>query len=243
MNAIEIRLDDTACVGCGLCAEVCPTKVFDFSEAENLPKVKHPQECFGCLSCSEICPATALRHDGNQLSQSYYHTPAALALANRIGTPPIRHNVPQDSQSLGNAVADLGNRLLSVAAVLKHTLGQSLAAVGTMAGMSLATQLPRYQSPASFEESLQLLVKTFAPAWEITPTLNGTDLVLNVQTCFVRDLCGQHKLELGGDLCTLFYNYLAGYLAKIGGVRPRFTSATRGAQTCSYAIKLYPAHN
>ena len=207
---IDIRIDEDACVGCSLCAEVCPTKVLDFNESTMVPEIKKPAECFGCLSCSEICPATALRHGNARLAQSFYHDPAALRLAGLLGQEPRLFNAPTgDDAALKSAEADLGIRLLSVAAVLRQTLGQSLAAIGTQAGRSLAAQLPRYQPPASLDEALKLTQDTFAPAWDLQFERKDAVLTLKVKSCFIRELCQKDGAPTGGDLCVLFYGYLA----------------------------------
>jgi ferredoxin len=239
---IDIHVDEKSCVGCSLCAEVCPTKVFEFNQEKALPEVKKQAECFGCLSCSEICPATALDHGNITLSESYYHDPAALDVAAKLGIAPRALNTPiQNEDALLKAKTDLGIRLLSVAAVLKQTLGQSLAAVGTQAGRSLAAQLPRYQPPQSVKEALDLAKSVFAPAWDLEFTLQDKDCTMRVTTCFIRELCQKQGIELGGDLCTLFYGYCAGYISKTAGVRPRLLKTERGGNECRYGIQLYPA--
>jgi ferredoxin len=240
--AIDIHIDEKACVGCSLCVDICPTKVFTFNESKALPEVDKQAECFGCLSCSEICPATAIDHGNLTLAESYYHDPAALNLAARLGQAPRAFNIPTGSDAaLANAESDLGIRLLSVAAVLKQTLGQSLAAIGTQAGRSLATQLPRYQPPASLDEALTLTKETFSPAWDLHFDLRDDKLALQVKACFIREICHAKKLDLGGDLCVLFYGYLAGYLAKIAGIRPRLLETKPGENECAYAIQIHAA--
>lgn len=239
--AIDIRVDEKACVGCSLCVEVCPTRVFEFNEGTGVPEVKKQAECFGCLSCAEICPATALDHGSLSLSESYYHDPAALELAARLGTPPRTFNIPAASEEpLRKAREDLGIRLLSVAAVLKQTLGQSLAAIGTQAGRSLAQQLPRYQQPSSLNEALALARSVFGPAWQLEFEVKDKECTICVGDCFIRDLCSSHGIELGGDLCTLFYGYCAGYIAKMAGVRPRLMKTERSKDGCRYSLQLHP---
>ncbi|MBD3344710.1 MAG: 4Fe-4S dicluster domain-containing protein [Chitinivibrionales bacterium] len=238
-SAPEITIDEKACVGCALCADICPTKVFEYSESDAVPGVVKAHECFGCLSCTEICPATAISHSNIRMSQVFYHDPKALALAKKTGETALVYNVIEEEESLKQAEEDLGMRLLSVASVLKQTLGQSLPAVGTMAGRSLATQLPRYQHPESVEDVLAMIVHMFSGAWEIEPELSDDKLTLTVGKCFIRDLCGREGISLGGDLCVLFYNYLAGYFNKISGIRPRLTKASRGQEQCVYEVKLY----
>jgi ferredoxin len=239
MNPIDVTIDDKACVGCSLCVEECPTKVFEMKDNEPVPKVTVGKECFGCLSCSEICPATAIHHQNVQLSESYYHDPRAIELVEKLCAPDRTFNRPVDDVHVQKAVDDLGIRLLSVTSVLKQTLGQSLPSVGTMAGMSLASQLPRYQPAKSLEDALQLLVQIFSPAWAIVPKLSNENLTLTVTTCFVRDVCMRASIELGGDLCKLFSNYCVGYLSKIGSVRPKLTNVAPQQNSCVYTIKIY----
>jgi NAD-dependent dihydropyrimidine dehydrogenase PreA subunit len=236
---IQIAIDEKACVSCTLCEEICPTDVFVWDENQGVPKVERPGECFGCLSCSEICPPHCISHDGVELAESHYHDPYALRLASRLASDVGgRFDVPEDDESRRQAAVDLGVRLRSVAEVFKRTLGGSLPAVGTMAGRTLARHLPRYREPAGLDEALVLAKQQFAPAWEFETTRNGDDLTIDVDRCFVRETCEREGLELGCEICVLFYNYLAGYLGRMGSVRLRLMDADRGP-TCSYKVKIY----
>ncbi|MFO7951084.1 MAG: 4Fe-4S binding protein [Candidatus Fermentibacteraceae bacterium] len=237
---IEIKIDEDACVGCQLCVDECPTDVFEFDEEKAIPVVEHDKECFGCLSCSEICPSDAIEHRGVERSEDHYHEPYTLELASRLApNVPLPH-VPDDPERRKAALEDLGVRLLSVASVFRHTLGGSLPAVGTMAGRTLATQLPRYQVPKDFQEALDLAVRQFAPAWELSPSYDGAEkLEIDVGTCFIRELCGEEGIELGGDLCVLFYNYLAGYIGRMGGARLKLEESQPGDSGCRCRVKVF----
>lgn len=238
---ITITVDEKACVGCALCAEYCRTEVFSFNEEKCVAEVSRPEECFGCLGCTEICPATAIDHEGVVLSQSYYHDPYALKLASRMTDGSWKApNVPTDKALWLRALDDLGVRLLSVAAVFRQTLGSGLPGVGTLAGQTLAGQLPRYRACSSLEESLELTREQFSPAWEIYPKSEGDDkLAIEVKGCFVRDLCKREKIALGEELCTLFFYYLAGYIGRMGNARLRLMKAERGDERCVYEVKRY----
>lgn len=239
MPAIEIQIDEKACVGCAMCVDICPTKVFESVDDESVPRVNKPAECFGCLSCSELCPATAVKHTGVCLSESYHHDRYALQLAAKMGKPPRDLNVPDNESLINQALRDLGVRLLSVASVLKETLGQSLPSVGTKAGMSLAAQFPRYQPITTLQEACSYLEQAFAPAWDLSLEIADNQLTIKVDQCYVRSLCRSEALPLGGDTCILFYNYLAGYLSKLSNMRPRLLSSEPGDTQCSYSVKLY----
>ena len=236
---INISMDEKACVGCTLCVDTCPTQVFTFDAARDLPQVAKPQECFGCLSCSEICPASALEHQGLERSRSFYHDPYALEVARKSTTTPLEHNVIEDEAGRGGALQDLAVRLLSVAVVLKDIVGTGLAPVGLMAGRSLATQLPRYRPPKDLMGATELAKKEFSPAWGLAFKHDGNgSLQIDVGACFVRDLCAKEGIPLGGELCVLFCNYLSGYLGRMGKKQLRLASADRGAAACSYAMKI-----
>ncbi len=237
---ITVTVDEKACVGCSLCVDTCSTKVFAFNESKSLAEVARPKECFGCLACAEICPADAIDHQGVEMQEAYYHDPYALNVAARLTTAGVHPvNTPTDPARREAAMRDLGVRLLSVAAVFKQTIGQGLPAVGTLAGRTLAGQLPRYRHPRDLAETLALAQEQFFPAWELQPTLAGDQLTMEVKGCFVRELCQREGIALGGELCVLFYNYLAGYLSRMGNVKPRLVNAVRGEHACTYEVKLY----
>lgn len=237
---IQITVDEAACVSCTLCEEICPTDVFGFDHDRGVPVVSHPDECFGCLSCSEICPPRCLRHSGVERSQAHYHDPYALRLAGRLGSAAgAEYEMPADDASRQHALADLGVRLRSVAEVFKRTLGGSLPAVGTMAGRTLARHLPRYREPAGLGEALDLARAQFAPAWQMTTRLEGDSLEVEVGQCAVREVCRREQVELGEEMCVLFYNYLAGYVGRMGKTRLKLVEAERGWEGCRYRVKVF----
>ena len=63
-TASSLRQDETCCIRCGKCAEVCPMGLMPFAIASNLRrnntaplKVLHVADCIECGACSYICPA------------------------------------------------------------------------------------------------------------------------------------------------------------------------------------------
>ncbi|MCK5117339.1 MAG: 4Fe-4S binding protein [Candidatus Aegiribacteria sp.] len=237
---IKIIIDEDACVGCELCVDECPTDVFEFNEEKKIPEVVREKECFGCLSCSEICPASAITHEDIIQSEDYYHDEENVLLVSRLAVDVPLPNTPSDEEHRKAALEDLGIRLLSVAAIFRQTLGGSLPAVGTMAGRTLATQLPRYRIPQSFEEALDIAVAQFSPAWDLKPDYDGgSKLEIKVKNCFIRELCKEEGIELGEDLCILFYNYLAGYAGKLGNARLKLIESCPGSKECKYDIEVF----
>jgi len=57
----------SACIGCGLCGEVCPPKCIKFYQREGGNKVNTPyinpeeKACILCKKCMEVCPTAALQ--------------------------------------------------------------------------------------------------------------------------------------------------------------------------------------
>lgn len=57
---------NAACIGCGLCGEICPPKCIKFYQREGAGKVNTPyidpeqRACILCNKCMEVCPTEAL---------------------------------------------------------------------------------------------------------------------------------------------------------------------------------------
>lgn len=51
----RVDLDEKICKVCGLCADFCPTNVFDY-EVGGVPVVVRIEDCTGCKKCETICP-------------------------------------------------------------------------------------------------------------------------------------------------------------------------------------------
>lgn len=239
---ITISIDEKACVGCELCVLICPTKVYSFDAERGVPKVDKPKECFGCRYCAEECPADALTHDGLIRSRHFYHQPYAMNVAAKLGCNGNASNLlSTDPAAIDAAMEDLSVRVTALGAVLKTTLGSGLAGVGTFAGRVLSRQLPRYQTPTCLEDTWKVAQQEFSPAWDLHFATEGETLTVTVKDCYVRELCQKGRTELGGEICTLFANYLAGYLNGMGKLRLRMTNATRGNDQCTYNAKMQHA--
>jgi NAD-dependent dihydropyrimidine dehydrogenase PreA subunit len=54
-----LRLDDNACVGCGMCEIVCPHRVFLMHQKK--ARIHDVDGCMECGACAKNCPAEAIQ--------------------------------------------------------------------------------------------------------------------------------------------------------------------------------------
>jgi ferredoxin len=75
-----------ACVGCGLCSEICP--VNNIKLEDHHPVWQH--NCERCMACIQWCPAEAIQYGKKTLNRDRYHNPNFKAKdiieANKLGT-------------------------------------------------------------------------------------------------------------------------------------------------------------
>lgn len=55
---VGIKIDQTKCVGCGECVEICPEDVLVMEGKR--PAVRYPEECWWCDACEMDCPVGAI---------------------------------------------------------------------------------------------------------------------------------------------------------------------------------------
>ena len=58
----KIMVDAEKCIGCGVCAKVCPFMVYELRSVEKKKRAApvYEEDCFLCQSCQAQCPTDAI---------------------------------------------------------------------------------------------------------------------------------------------------------------------------------------
>jgi len=55
------KIDESKCIGCGLCTTTCGRKVYKFDYNNKKSKVVNPNNCMvACQTCANLCPMKAI---------------------------------------------------------------------------------------------------------------------------------------------------------------------------------------
>lgn len=67
MPAFKVTVNKETCIGCSVCAQICPTDVFEIKMVKDgeyfrlVSEVVNEGACIGCMACVENCPTDSIR--------------------------------------------------------------------------------------------------------------------------------------------------------------------------------------
>lgn len=222
-----VHIEEAGCRDCGLCVEICPTKVFDDDAGKKLAKVARQDDCIGCTSCVYLCPSRCLSVSEAKLQRPFHRIDNDTALVSRFlqQAPPTE---PLSAADFDEALADTQVRIRALAAALKEIMGRGQKAVGRSAGNLAAAHMPEMYETTKMKDLLAGLHRRFAHAFDFEAKLDDDGGVsLAFTTCALhRVVAAQGEVAGGATLCELFHEYLAGLMSAFSG--KSYTVATVG---------------
>lgn len=57
-NVVTLNLNKEQCIGCGMCAQVCPHQIFAIVDGKAV--IQNRDGCMECGACAQNCPKSAV---------------------------------------------------------------------------------------------------------------------------------------------------------------------------------------
>ena len=229
-----VAIEEAGCRDCGLCVEICPTKVFEEDGGKKLAKVMRAEDCIGCTSCVYLCPSRCLTVTAEKPQRPFHRMEGNAALVSRF-----LQQVPATAQlaqaDYDEALKDTYVRLQALAEALKEIMGRGQRAVGRSAGNLAAAHLPEMYESAGLAQLLAGMRRRFAHAFEFEAQLepDAQSATLTFPACAVQKVIAASGTPVGSaNLCELFHEYFAGLLSAFSGKSYAAVTRSPGCPCC-----------
>jgi NAD-dependent dihydropyrimidine dehydrogenase PreA subunit len=213
-----VHIEEAGCRDCGLCVEICPTKVFEGEAGKKFAKVVRQDDCIGCTSCVYLCPSRCLSVTDAKLQRPFHRVETDAALVSRfLQQVPATHQLTEADYA--EALADTQVRIKALAAAVKEIMGRGLKAVGRSAGNLAASHMPEMYETTEMSELLAGLRRRFARAFDFDAKVESDGAVnVTFAGCALhRVVTSQGDVVGSANLCELFHEYFAGLMSAFSG--------------------------
>lgn len=234
-----VQIEEAGCRDCGLCVDICPTKVFEEATGKKLAKVVRQEDCIGCTSCVYVCPSRCVSVSEAKLQRPFHRIDSDATLIARF-----LQQVPAAEQLGGadfaEALSDTQVRIKALAAALKEIMGRGYKAVGRSAGTLAATHMPEMYEATQLSELLTGLRHRFPHAFDFEAKLEDDGAVtLTFPACALHKVVRSQGETVGSaTLCELFHEYFAGLMSAFSGKNYAVaTLGTAGQCTMKFQIR------
>ena len=223
-----VHIEEAGCRDCGLCVDICPTKVFEEDAPKKLAKVVRQDDCIGCTSCVYLCPSRCLTVTADKAQRPFHRMESNAALVARF-----LQQVPATQQlnqaDYDGALKDTHVRLKALSDALKEIMGRGQRAVGRSAGTLAAAHMPEMYETTELPALLSGMRRRFAHAFEFDAAIepDGQTTTLTFPACAMQKVVAAHGEAVGtANLCELFHEYFSGLMSAFTG--KSYSSTTVG---------------
>ena len=235
-----VQIEEAGCRDCGLCIEICPTKVFEEEAGKKLAKVVRQEDCIGCTSCVYLCPSRCLTVTEAPLQRPFHRMESNAALVSRfLQRIPATEQLTQADYN--EALKDTHVRLKALSEALKEIMGRGQKAVGRSAGNLAAAHMPEMYETTQMADLMAGLRKRFVHAFDFEAKVeaDGTTVTLTFSSCALHKVVtAQAEIVGSANLCELFHEYVAGLISAFSGKSyTGATVATVGQCTMKFQIR------
>jgi NAD-dependent dihydropyrimidine dehydrogenase PreA subunit len=235
-----VQIEEAGCRDCGLCVEICPTKVFEEETSKKLAKVVREEDCIACTSCVYLCPSRCLTVTEAKLQRPFHRMESNAALVSRFlqQIPAVEQLTQADYDE---ALKDTHVRLKALADALKEIMGRGQRAVGRSAGNLAAAHMPEMYETTEIADLMAGLRKRFIHAFDFDAKVeaDGTTISMTFPTCALHKVVtAQGEMVGSANLCELFHEYFAGLMSAFSGKSYTVANlATVGQCTMEFQIR------
>jgi len=234
-----VHIEEAGCRDCGLCVEICATKVFEEEAAKKLAKVVRQDDCIGCTSCVYLCPSRCVSVADAKLQRPFHRVETDATLVSHF-LQQVPATLQLTAADYAEALADTHVRIKALAAALREIMGRGQRAVGRSAGNLAAGHMPEMYETSEMADLLAGLRRRFAHAFDFDAKVEADGAVtLTFAGCALHKVVtSQGEVVGSANLCELFHEYFAGLMSAFSGKSYAIaTLGTVGQCTMKFQIR------